>query len=336
MTDDFEKHTITWLRTRRRSADPTAQRRKIARNRVLHDLPARGLTQRQSGAGHLLRAGLSVALAMALAFVAVLGASASALPGEALFAIKVGVEDFRLALASDEVGRSELLAGLIEVRLEELDRLASARNESGLIVSAGRLERQLILAEAGAQTPALELAIAHSQLALQALKTDLPDAALPGLQRALDAAGAPLEATATAAAIATATTAPVLESTHSSNVVAQDEGDADDSSISIVEPTVLASSEQPTQPGNSGSAGGPGITPPGQGGSIPGQGNPANGQTPATPNSGNNANGGGNGVGNGNDSSSAGGQPPENANQGGNSAENAPEDPGKGKNDKDK
>ena len=68
----------------------------------------------------------------------VAGASASALPGDLLYNVKVGVEDIRLSFSQDPLKDAELLILFADKRLEEVSELLEAsRNDDVPIALAG-------------------------------------------------------------------------------------------------------------------------------------------------------------------------------------------------------
>jgi hypothetical protein len=79
----------------------------------------------------LFSAWLRPALAAAVIAVVALGSAtsvaASSLPGDALYGVKRGAEEVRLALAFDDLARMQLLAELADRRLSELAEIARQR-----------------------------------------------------------------------------------------------------------------------------------------------------------------------------------------------------------------
>jgi hypothetical protein len=78
----------------------------------------------------LLRPARAGALILVLVFAGTTGASASSLPGDALYAVKRATEDMQVALTFDEVARMQLLSQLADRRLEELAEVATGRPTS--------------------------------------------------------------------------------------------------------------------------------------------------------------------------------------------------------------
>jgi hypothetical protein len=90
--------------------------------------PVVSLPVRQRGSWGLRRRVAAVALAAALVLVPATMASASALPGQALYPVKVAVEQVRLASVQWSVTREAAVrTGLASKRLQELDKLVQLR-----------------------------------------------------------------------------------------------------------------------------------------------------------------------------------------------------------------
>lgn len=140
-----------------------------------------------------------------LLVVAVLGATAGSaaagsLPGDPAFPVKRAVEDVQVALTTDDVARLEVLSGLADRRLSELeavsargtDRIAVAMDEYAAALA--RVERQLEIVTLVRPSAARDAAIARATAAsaehiarLRTLEEKLPSVAQPGLERAIDA-----------------------------------------------------------------------------------------------------------------------------------------------------
>lgn len=79
--------------------------------------------------------------------ISVVGASGQALPGDQLYAVKVGVEKVQLALAVDAQARSQLRVEFASRRLEEMVQLAAQVNsaESGSVqLAANRFKSEVV------------------------------------------------------------------------------------------------------------------------------------------------------------------------------------------------
>ncbi len=127
-------------------------------------------------------------------------AAAGSLPGDPAFGLKRAVEDVQVALTTDDVARLDVLSGLVDRRLGELealsargtDRIAAAMDEYAAALA--RMERQLEIVTLGRPSTARDAAIARATAAsdehiarLRTLEEKLPSAAQPGLERAIDA-----------------------------------------------------------------------------------------------------------------------------------------------------
>jgi hypothetical protein len=112
------------------AADPAFRLR--ARNRMLAAAAHRRRARRWNPLGALPRPAARLAFAGALAVAVLVGgltsaaASGNSLPGDALFPIKLGVEQAQLAITFDPVARARLHAQFAEVRLLEAQRLVAA------------------------------------------------------------------------------------------------------------------------------------------------------------------------------------------------------------------
>lgn len=77
-------------------------------------------------------------IALAIAFIGIVsgigvaGASASALPGDALYNVKLGIEETRLAFSQDPASDAELLIQFASTRLEEVSALSEISRDDDL------------------------------------------------------------------------------------------------------------------------------------------------------------------------------------------------------------
>lgn len=143
-----------------------------------------------------------VAFGLALALVGAGGgsAAASSVPGDPAFGLKRAVEEIQVALAPDGAARLQLLLGQSDRRLAELRSVAGAR--PGAIAPAtdeyraaiARVDAALVTLLATPSTPFIEDAIVRASAAsadhvaeLESLASRLPDAAQPGIERAIEA-----------------------------------------------------------------------------------------------------------------------------------------------------
>lgn len=147
-----------------------------------------------------LRPVLAASLVIALLFGASGAAAASSLPGDPAFALKRGVEGVELALASDDVARLDVLVTQSDRRLADLQR-ATATSPGHVpaaldeyVSAAAAVESALATAQATAPSPRRDAALARAAAAsdthlaaLESLAARLPDAAQPGIHRAIEA-----------------------------------------------------------------------------------------------------------------------------------------------------
>lgn len=170
---------VVQSRQRARERAAQAQARRARRSRILR--PAMAIA--------------SVVLAVIMLFTGtgVVYASSQALPGDALYSVKRGIEAARLSLAMTENGRFDLLNEQLDERLEELRQL-SAFGRTGDLGQAGQEYRaalETLLAELEQNGEEDELAVAADNLdrhvlILEALKDRLPEAARRGIEAALE------------------------------------------------------------------------------------------------------------------------------------------------------
>lgn len=108
-----------------------AQFRKELRARLMQEAVV-ALAPRPAPARWLivLRPALAAAAIVALVVVGATNASASSLPGDPLYAVKIASEDMQLALTFDDVGRVQLLSAFADRRLAELAEIAKLRPAS--------------------------------------------------------------------------------------------------------------------------------------------------------------------------------------------------------------
>jgi hypothetical protein len=141
-------------------------------------------------------------LAAAIAIVALGGATsaaASSLPGDALYGLKRGAEDVRLALAFDDLARMQLLSELADRRLDELAEIARQRPAAAATATTEYAKAvqlftkavdELRDADSGdkrAMAEALAEAARDKHTAvLNALKTNLPPEAQPALDEMIE------------------------------------------------------------------------------------------------------------------------------------------------------
>lgn len=255
-----------WLMQKRRALSPAPGRKVELRARLLSRLTPRAhrAPRRQTMfprlVMHIARVGL--VLALLLSSAGVYSAAASSLPGEPFFALKVMVEDLRLVLERTPEGRADLLASLLDVRLDELAQLEAAGNAAGFVPGMERLIEQVALAQALPTTPALAGSLARSEVVLgRVLEHTSPQA-----QDAIEAALEQIE------------TGDLPDDSEGTDAgLPLDGGNVPEPGPPAWVPT--AAQGQPTAAAGSTvtpsatprPGGGPPITPPGHGGTPPGQ-----------------------------------------------------------------
>ncbi|MFJ8072355.1 DUF5667 domain-containing protein [Streptomyces sp. NPDC096176] len=104
------------------STGPTVPEQRTSGRGAHRGTPLRKLRPRSRWSKGLAAGGLTVGVA-AGAFSGVAAASSDALPGDSLYGLKRGMEDFKLGLADDDSDRGELYLGQASTRLSEARRL---------------------------------------------------------------------------------------------------------------------------------------------------------------------------------------------------------------------
>jgi DNA-binding response OmpR family regulator len=159
--------------------------------------PARGPTVR---AFRVLPSTMgALILVLGVAYCArVVAASASALPGDRLYPIKIGLEGIRYALALDEAEHPDIHLLFARERIEEVCALLEAGRLEGLSETLAAFESEMLAASWAVAHPggvppeevvalrgSLEAEALHHNEILSALLTDAPEEARPGLEHAL-------------------------------------------------------------------------------------------------------------------------------------------------------
>ena len=122
----------------------------------------------------------------------VAGAAAQrSLPGEALYGVKLQLEEIRMRIAPPSV-RDDLAALALAERVQELEALAEAGAWHLLPAAAARVTRaERALAAVGGEAETMEeQGTEHAVEVLEAVLADAPPSALGGLSQALEAIGA--------------------------------------------------------------------------------------------------------------------------------------------------
>jgi hypothetical protein len=178
---------------RRVEPDPLFKRR--LRGHVLNGYVAarEGLIaepRRQRRMGTLGRSVLYASLALAMSVSAAGAAAQDSLPGDALYGLKLQLEDVRMRIAPHAV-RVELAEIALAERIEELERLAASGSWSLVAAAAARVsEAEDALAEIDPESAApRSVAVASARQALEKVMAKAPPPARGGLERALQAVG---------------------------------------------------------------------------------------------------------------------------------------------------
>jgi uncharacterized protein (DUF924 family) len=192
---DAELAALMQLLARSANVQPSPQFQRNARRQLLEKLPARAspeptwlaylrdlwqqgqIPQRTALAWMLLLLFLFTAL---FATGGAVYASADALPGQALYPVKLGVEDWRLWLTEDSLARGQMHLTFADRRLGEMEQLQATGNAAGIQTAADRYIQHTnqaqahlapALANAGvmALTDTSQQTFTHNELALVSL-----------------------------------------------------------------------------------------------------------------------------------------------------------------------
>lgn len=185
----------------RRALQPPAPRAAFtasARRRLLTRLPA-APAHRLAISGAVRRlafAAVSVLLAFTLGTAGVAYAAQEALPGQALYGVKRGLESARWSLTVDPEAQVELLSAMAAERVQEVEALAVSGDDAlveqtlkayqqtleQLQVTAGKLSpggRAAALAQAEAQ-------VQQHVIVLERVKAQVPEQAQAAIERAME------------------------------------------------------------------------------------------------------------------------------------------------------
>jgi hypothetical protein len=181
---------------------PSAAFTASARQRLLQRLPresARPQTHQRPTFGAVRRLAFAVAsvlLAFTLGTAGVAYAAQEAIPGDALYSVKRGIERARWSLTSNPQSKEALLSDLATERMREVQGLANAGREALLAPTLDDYEQTLnqlqMVAETlpdGVQAQVLAQAAArvqqHQQV-LERLLEQVPPRALPAIEQAIE------------------------------------------------------------------------------------------------------------------------------------------------------
>lgn len=179
------------LRLRLSPAAPTAPQRARVWAKVEGQLRADSSPLQARRPGPVLRPAYALA-AIGLAVVLMGGttaayASEAALPGDPLYPVKRSLEAARLALSLTEEGDANLAAAFADRRLDEIESL-SAVGRWGDVEEALGGYSEAVDRLAGLEAPEAEASLTHHLEVLERVRSRAPDAAQPGLLRALERA----------------------------------------------------------------------------------------------------------------------------------------------------
>jgi hypothetical protein len=178
---------------RRAEPDPLFKRR--LRGHVLNGYVAarEGLIaepRRSRRMGTLGRSVLYASLALTMSVSAAGAAAQDSLPGDALYGLKLQLEEVRMWIAPHAV-RAELAEIALAERVEELERLAASGSWSMVAAAAARVtEAQESLANLDpASAASASVAVSRARLALERVMAKAPPTSRGGLERAFEAVG---------------------------------------------------------------------------------------------------------------------------------------------------
>lgn len=161
-----------------------AQRQRVWARLAPHLEPPRRAGRFSLRPAYVL-ATLAVALFCALGTTTAY-ASGEALPGDPLYAVKRGLENARLALSVTEAGDAALLAMYADRRLGEIERLAGVGRWND--VEAAVTDYPDLAGLADLPPDEVEEQLTHHLEVLEQVRSRAPEAALAGLDRALERA----------------------------------------------------------------------------------------------------------------------------------------------------
>lgn len=170
-----------------------------ARRRLVNRLPARAAPRQQAYTGAVRRlafATVSVLLAFTIGTAGVAYAAQEALPGEALYGVKRGIEAARWSLTTAPQAQAELLSQFASERVLEVQALAEAGRDSLVGVTLEDYEQTLDQLQSVAghlpqDIQAKVLAQAEEQVkqdvqVLEGLRLRVPARSLPAIERAVE------------------------------------------------------------------------------------------------------------------------------------------------------
>lgn len=169
---------------RRRLRGEALNRFVAAREGISMDRP-------RSRAGRMTPIGRAVLVAsfvLATGAASVSAASQVAMPGDALYGVKLRIEELRIDVAPSDF-KDELIVASLDARLAEIQVLAERGDWSAAGAAADRAVRiaDTLAAMTSRTSPTAEIALNHHVAVLEALVAEAPANAVAALQHALDA-----------------------------------------------------------------------------------------------------------------------------------------------------
>ncbi len=154
--------------------------------------------------------------ALGFAGAAAASASASALPGDALYPVKQATEAVAVQLATTDSARQDILLHQADTRLDETERLLEQGRDGDAALAAARYDEtvaRLNVADTSPASEAVQSDLRTNEVRLSELLQTAPAPARHGLERALAATRRSLGRSRVSAPISTAALAPVATAT---------------------------------------------------------------------------------------------------------------------------
>jgi hypothetical protein len=154
--------------------------------------------------------------ALGFAGAAAASASASALPGDALYLVKQATEAVAVQLATTDSARQDILLHQADTRLDETARLLEQGRDADAVLAAARYDEtvaRLNVAGTSAASEAVQSNLRTNEVRLSELLQTAPAPARQGLERALSATQRSLGRSRISAPIPAAAVAPVATAT---------------------------------------------------------------------------------------------------------------------------
>ncbi|MBM3121040.1 MAG: hypothetical protein FJZ97_02500 [Chloroflexi bacterium] len=183
----------------RRALQPPAPRAAFtaaARRRLLNRLPAPPRLVISGAVRRFAFAAISVLLAFTLGTAGVAYAAQEALPGEALYGVKRGLESARWSLTSDPEAQVELLSAMAAERVQEVEALAVSGDDALVEQTLEDYQQtleQMQSSAAGLPAEARSAALAQAEvqmqqhvIVLERVKAQVPEQAQAAIERALE------------------------------------------------------------------------------------------------------------------------------------------------------